>query len=172
MVPSSFMISQQTPAGWSPAMRTRSMVASVWPARRSTPPGTARSGKTWPGCTKSLTVAFGSARVRMVRERSPALMPVVMSWAASTETVKAVDMFSRLTEVMSGSWRVSARSGERGAQMRPLAWVAMKLMASGAANSAAMMRSASFSRPGSSVTMIIRPCRISSTASSTEQNWS
>lgn len=44
MVPSSFMISQQTPAGWRPAMRTRSMVASVWPARRSTPPGTARRG--------------------------------------------------------------------------------------------------------------------------------
>ena len=86
------------------------------------------------------------------------------------ETVKAVDMFSRLTEVMSGSWRASARSGESGAQTRPLAWVTMKLMASVVANSAAMMRSASFSRPGSSVTMIIRPCRISSTASSTVQN--
>ena len=36
--------------------------------------------------------------------------------------------------------------------------------------SAAMIKSASFSRPGSSVTMIIRPCRISSTASSTVQN--
>ena len=93
------MISQQTPAGWRPAMRTRSMVASVWPARRSTPPGTARRGKVWPGCTKSLTVALGSASVRMVRARSAALMPVVMSWAASTETVKAVEQISGIAKV-------------------------------------------------------------------------
>ena len=46
IVPSSFMISQMTPAGSRPAMRARSTAASVWPARTSTPPLRARSGNT------------------------------------------------------------------------------------------------------------------------------
>ncbi len=37
------MISQQSPAGKSPAKRARSVVVSVCPARRSTPPGTERT---------------------------------------------------------------------------------------------------------------------------------
>jgi hypothetical protein len=44
IVPSSFMISQMTPAGYRPAMRARSTAASVCPARTSTPPDSARSG--------------------------------------------------------------------------------------------------------------------------------
>ena len=59
MVPSSCRISQSTPAGWSPASCARSTAASVWPARRSTPPALARSGKTWPGCTRSSGLGFG-----------------------------------------------------------------------------------------------------------------
>ena len=39
MVPSSFMISQITPAGFRPASRARSTLPSVWPVRRRTPPG-------------------------------------------------------------------------------------------------------------------------------------
>jgi hypothetical protein len=53
MVPSSFMISQITAAGEQPAMPARSHPASVWPARISTPPSAACSGKMWPGCTRS-----------------------------------------------------------------------------------------------------------------------
>ena len=49
MVPSSFMISQITAAGYSPALRAKSTEASVWPARTSVPPLRAISGKTWPG---------------------------------------------------------------------------------------------------------------------------
>ena len=49
MVPSSFMISQITPEGSSPARRERSTEASVCPARTSTPPSRARRGKIWPG---------------------------------------------------------------------------------------------------------------------------
>ena len=48
------MISQITPAGIRPASRARSTAASVWPARSSTPPSLAFSGKTWPGWTMSL----------------------------------------------------------------------------------------------------------------------
>ena len=53
IVPSSFMISQTTPAAVSPASRARSTAASVWPERWSTPPERARSGNTWPGWTRS-----------------------------------------------------------------------------------------------------------------------
>ena len=47
--PSSFMISQITAAGVRPASRARSQPASVCPARTSTPPCCAISGKMWPG---------------------------------------------------------------------------------------------------------------------------
>ena len=45
MVPSSFMTSQITADGEQPAIAARSQPASVWPARISTPPSTACSGK-------------------------------------------------------------------------------------------------------------------------------
>ena len=90
MVPSSFMISQITAAGVSPAMAARSQPASVWPARISTPPSTACSGKMWPGCTRSSALAFLATAACTVRARSAAEMPVVTPSAASIETVKAV----------------------------------------------------------------------------------
>ena len=90
MVPSSFMISQITADGLVPAMLARSQPASVWPARISTPPSTACSGKIWPGCTRSLALASGATAACTVRARSAAEMPVVTPSAASMETVKAV----------------------------------------------------------------------------------
>ena len=59
MVPSSRAISTMAAAGRSPASRARSTPASVCPARTSTPPGRARSGKTCPGRTKSAASAVG-----------------------------------------------------------------------------------------------------------------
>jgi hypothetical protein len=53
IVPSSFMISQITPAAYNPASLARSTAASVWPRRSGTPPGQARSGKTCSGLAKS-----------------------------------------------------------------------------------------------------------------------
>ena len=90
MVPSSFMISQITADGEQPAMAARSQPASVWPARMSTPPSTACSGKMWPGCTRSCGLAFDATAACTVRARSAAEMPVVTPVAASIETVKAV----------------------------------------------------------------------------------
>ncbi len=46
IVPSSFMISQITPAGTHPASRARSTDPSVWPVRTRTPPFRAMRGKT------------------------------------------------------------------------------------------------------------------------------
>ena len=68
--PSSSITSQITPAGEQPASRARSTAASVWPARRSTPPGIARSGKMWPGRVRSSGRVAGSTSVRMVTARS------------------------------------------------------------------------------------------------------
>src|ERR671937_806024 len=90
IVPSSFMISHTTPAGISPANRARSTAASVCPARTSTPPSRARSGKTRPGWTRSAGLDDGSIATWIVRERSGAEIPVVTPSRASTEIVNAV----------------------------------------------------------------------------------
>jgi hypothetical protein len=170
MLPSSFMISQMTPAGFRPASRARSTQASVCPVRRKTPPSLACKGKRWPGVTISLRFVLGSMRVCTVVARSKAEMPVVMLARASTDTVNAVPMDSVFWEVI--SWRDSSRSRSAvmGMQIRPRAKRAIKLMASGVTFSAAIIRSPSFSRFSSSNTMIKRPDWISEITSSTEQN--
>src|SRR5712671_2673503 len=55
--------------------------------------------------------------------------------------------------------------------MSPRPSFAMKLIASGVANCAAMVRSPSFSRSAASTTTTIFPWRMSSIASSTVANW-
>ena len=60
----------------------------------------------------------------------------------------------------------SVRSSVRHRQITPRPCVAMKLIASGVANSAAMVRSPSFSRSGASTTTTNLPARKSSSASS------
>ena len=105
MVPSSLMISQMTPEGLSPAMRARSTLASVCPARTSTPPERARSGKMCPGRTRSEAREAGSTATRMVRARSAALMPVVTPSRASMDSVKAVPKGDSLALVMGASRR-------------------------------------------------------------------
>ena len=76
--PSSVTSSHSTPAGVSPASRARSTAASVWPARFSTPPRRAMSGAMCPGRARSVLLVVGSTRLRMVRARSVAEMPVVV----------------------------------------------------------------------------------------------
>ena len=88
--PSSFMISQITPAGYIPPMRARSTAASVWPARTSTPPDCARSGNMWPGRARSDGFVRGSMAASTVLARSPAEMPVLVECFASIVTQNAV----------------------------------------------------------------------------------
>ena len=161
------MISQITPAGIRPASRARSTAASVWPARSSTPPSLAFSGKTWPGWTRSLgrrvRVHRHLDRVRaVVRPRSRSSLPR----RASTETVKAVSNGDSFLAAIRSRPSSSQRSAVSERQISPRPWVAMKLIASGVANCAAIVRSPSFSRFSSSQTTTIRPRRISSIASS------
>ncbi len=168
MVPSGFMISQITPAGERPAMRARSTEASVWPARTSTPPSRARSGKMWPGRARSPGRHAGSIALRTVQVRSAAEMPVVTPSRASIDSQNAVPKLEVLSGLINGSRSWSQRSPVSARQTRPRPWVAMKLMSSGVTFSAAMVRSPSFSRSSSSTTTTSRPARTSSTAAGIE----
>ncbi len=166
MVPSSFMISQITPLGFSPASRLMSTLASVWPARTSTPPSRATSGNTWPGetiCSGPLAASMATATVRA---RSAAEMPVVTPSFASIDTVKAVEWRVPLCCAISGRPRAFTRSAAMARQIRPRPYLAMKLMASGVAIWPGMIRSPSFSRSSSSTRIYMRPLRASSMISS------
>ena len=166
--PSSFRISQITAEGSSPAIRARSTEASVCPARRSTPPALACSGKICPGCTKSEGCPSGFASNLTVKARSFALIPVLIFFAASTDTVKSVEYISRLCATMRCSPNCLARASVMGAQTKPRPWIVMKLIAAIVALLAAITRSPSFSRSASSVTITMRPLRISAMTSGME----
>ena len=170
MDPSSFMISQITPAGYSPAMRARSTAASVWPARTRTPPSRARSGNMWPGRDRSPGVVAGSMAAATVAARSAAEMPVLVRCLASIDTQNAVSNRAVFCVTISGTSSWSRRAPVIGMQMRPRPWRAMKLITSGVTADAAIVRSPSFSRSSSSTTMIILPSRMASMASSTRAN--
>ena len=147
-------------------MAARSQPASVWPARISTPPSTACSGKMWPGWTRSSGRAFGATAASTVQARSAAEMPVLTPSAASIETVKAVPFLSPLRKAMGGSCSRSQRSRVRVRQIRPRPNRAMKLTASAVTCWAAITRSPSFSRSSSSTRITMRPARMSATMSS------
>ena len=158
MVPSSRMISQHRPQGRRPARRQRSTVASVWPLRSRTPLGLARRGNMWPGLRKSWGWASSATQAMAVMDLSFAEMPVVVeTW--SMEMVNAVSWLSVLVRTIWGICRRRTYSSDMGMQIRPLPWVAIKLMFSVVANSAAQMKSPSFSRSGSSTTRMIFPSR-------------
>ena len=161
MVPSSFMISTIIAEGSSPARRARSHPASVCPARVSTPPGCAITGKMCPGCRRSSGRAFGFTAVMTVCARSCAEMPVVTPSAASMDNVKLVRCSRCVSLTMSGrrSWR--QRSAVSVRQMRPRPKRAMKLTSSARTFCAAMMRSPSFSRSSSSMITTMRPAAMS-----------
>src|SRR5687768_7270144 len=166
IVPSSFMISQMTPAGLRPASRERSTAASVWPARCKTPPDLALKGKTWPGITRSSGPVASSTATRQVWARSAAEIPVETPSFASMETVKAVPIRDELWVVIWGISSRSSISSAIGRQIRPRPCTAMKLMSSEVTSSVAMVRSPSFSRSSSSQTMTIFPDLMSSMTSS------
>ena len=76
----SLTISHSTPTGAQPAIRARSMAASVCPARFSTPPSRASRGKMWPGRSRSAGFVAGSTSAWIVAARSAAEMPVDVPW--------------------------------------------------------------------------------------------
>ena len=89
IVPSSFITSQTTPAGVQAGQagevdRGLGLAGALQHAAPA-----ARSGKTWPGWTRSWALV-GSIATWIVRQRSGAEMPVVTPSRASIETVNAV----------------------------------------------------------------------------------
>ena len=156
MLPSSFTTSASSAAGCTPASLARSTPASVWPGRVRTPPSRARSGKMWPGRCSASGVVVGSASTRAVRARSSAEIPVPVPFA-STVMVKAVPIVSVWDWTISGRSRASRRSPGIETQSTPLVWRTMNAVCFGVANSAAMMRSPSFSRSSSSTTSTSSP---------------
>ena len=100
--------------------------------------------------------------VLMVWALCAALTPGATCSVASIETVKLVSCCDRLSRTIRGKFRRLALSGVIGMQIRPQASVAKKLIISGVAFSAAIMRSPSFSRSSSSIRITIRPALMSS----------
>ena len=123
----------------------------------------------WPGRPRSSGSVSGSIRALMVAERSNADMPVVAPLSTSTDTVNAVPRRAVLSCTIMGSLSSSRRLPIMGAQISPLPCAAMKLMASGETDSAAMAKSPSFSRSSSSTIMTIRPALKSWIASCTDE---
>ncbi len=93
-------------------------------------------------------------------------MPVVTPSRASTDTVNGVSKDDSFLAAIRSSPSCSQRSAVSERQISPRPSLAMKLIASGVANCAAIVRSPSFSRSSSSQTTTIRPARISSSACS------
>src|SRR3954447_13260188 len=121
-----------------------------------------------PGTTMSRGPESGSIAIWIVWARSWAEIPVLTPPAASIETVKAVSSGASFFAVIRFSPSRSQRFAVSARQMSPRASLAMKLIASGVMNCAAITRSPSFSRSSSSHTTTMRPARMSSMASSTE----
>ena len=162
------MISQITPDGARPARRARSTAASVCPALTSTPPLRARNVGTCPGLARSDAFVAGLIATWIVYDLSAAEIPVVTPSLASIGSLNAVPNMDVLRFATRGIASSSSRSSVMARQISPRPCVAMKLIASAVTCSAAMVRSPSFSRCSSSRTMIMRPWRNSSNASSTD----
>ena len=151
-------------------MVARSTAASVWPARRRTPPSFAFRGKTWPGFWKSRGTT-SLAVIASSRDRA------IVGAGARGRSLSKVDrdgegrlVPSVVSVTICGIPSSSRRHAAHGRHTIPRPWVTMKLTASGVACSAAMMKSPSFSRSASSTTSTILPWRMSSTASGIEAN--
>ena len=161
IVPSSFIISQITPADWKPASLARSHAASVCPALLRTPPSIAFKGKIWPGWTISEALEFLSTTVLIVWALSAAEIPVVIPSAASMETVKAVLLAALFLLVIILRSNLFIKSLLSGRQIKPFPLEAIKLIISGVTLSAAQTKSPSFSRDSSSRIITIFPSWIS-----------
>ena len=83
IVPSSFMISQTTPAGLSPARRARSTAASVWPGALEHAAGARPEREDVAGLDEVAGPFVGSIATWIVCARSAAEMPVVTPSRAS-----------------------------------------------------------------------------------------
>ncbi len=120
MVPSSFITSQITPAGETPASRARSTAASVCPALLKTPLFFALSGKICPGRPKSSGLVEGSTSALIVFALSNTEIPVVQPCPIkSTDTVNGVSNVAVFLPTIRSKSSSSQRSSGKGTQISP-----------------------------------------------------
>ena len=158
IVPSSFMISQTTPAGFRPASRARSTAASVWPARWSTPPAPRAQREDVAGLDE---VAAALARVDRDLDRARAVMggdPGRDALARLDRDVKAVPNGVSLPVGHLRAGQLVAALLCQAEADEPAAVRGHEVEASGVANWAAIVRSPSFSRSVASTTTTNLPC--------------
>ena len=162
------MISQTTPAGASPRearqvdrrLRLTHALEHA-PGAAAAEDGRPRSGRA--ASTRGRSRRGSCARGRQLDAGRDAFARVDRDRIGGTESRLAARARRR-------NWSSSERSSVRQRQITPRPCVAMKLIASGVANSAAMVRSPSFSRSGASTTTTNLPARTSSIASSIVAN--
>ena len=125
----------------------------------------------WPGRARSAGLR---RRIDRRQHRRRAIARPRCRWSSGPSLRSARRTRCRTASVfcdtISGISSSSSRSGVIDRQISPRPYRAMKLIASGVTFSAAIVRSPSFSRSSSSTTMIIRPARMASTASSMRAN--
>ncbi|CAB4876596.1 unannotated protein [freshwater metagenome] len=151
--PSSFTNSEITATGYESVSSHKAAPASVCPPLACTPPSTATNGKMCPGRKNCAAFAFGSARARKVFARSCALIPVVRPSIKSTETVNAVSWLSSFRATIIGSLSFLAISLLITPQITPAVCRTIKPICSVVAAFASKIKSPSFSRSASSVTI-------------------
>ena len=117
-----------------------------------------------PGRKNSDALAFGLAIARSVFARSSPLIPVVLPAIKSTETVNAVSWLSSFRATIIGSFKRFAISSVMTPQITPDVWRTMKPSCSVVALCAKRIKSPSFSRSASSVTIKNLPFLKSSSA--------
>ena len=139
-----------------------STTASVWPALTKLPPSLATSGNTWPGVTISSCPLLTLVATEIVCALSCADIPVVTPSRASIDTVNAVSCRPSFRRAINESPNCSTRERSIAKQIKPRAYLAIKLITSEVAISAGTHKSPSFSRFSSSTRMKIRPCFASS----------
>ena len=155
IVPSSFIISHNTPAGLNPANLDKSTAASVCPVLLNTPPSLADKGKICPGLARLEGLVFSFTRALIVFDLSLVEIPDVTPLPIkSTEIVKAVCISSVLFETIGSSFKCLHLLDVSGTQIKPLPCVAIKFTISGDMISAGYIKSPSFSLFSSSTTII------------------
>ena len=137
IVPSSFIISQITPAGYNPDNLAISTLASVCPALTKTPPSLYFNGKICPGLIKSSGFDFGLIIFLIVKALSYAEMPVVIPFLASTDTVNAASLISSPFLIIGPIFKSFNRFPSTATQIRPLPYFAIKFIFDGVIFSAA-----------------------------------
>mmetsp|Transcript_8253 Transcript_8253/g.16549 ORF Transcript_8253/g.16549 Transcript_8253/m.16549 type:complete len:223 (-) Transcript_8253:259-927(-) len=172
IVPSSFTISHNTPAGAQPAKRDRSTEASVCPGRTKTPPCRHLNGNMCPGLLKSSGTDDILDNALIVAVLSAAEIPVVVPTRRSTVTVNAVDMASSFCVggIMRGISSLSKSSPVIPTQITPLVCLTINAIVSSVTLSPDTIKSPSFSLSSSSSTTTGIPCRRASKAVSMLSN--